>query len=58
MFEVKFQGHTGGWASKAGGGGTRPPVEKSAGDVPPEMKIFHELFLTRIKILHFSTFSK
>ena len=31
---------------KSGGdGGTRPPVEKSAGDVPPEMRIFHELFL-------------
>ena len=42
-----------------GDGGTRTPVEKSAGDVPPEMRLFSlSFFLTRTKILHFPTFSK
>ena len=39
------------WASKAGGGtgGRVPlPVEKSAGDIPPEIIIFQYLFLKYI----------
>ena len=41
------------------GTGMRPPVEKSAGDVPPEIVIFQCLFFsTRIKFLHFPTISK
>ena len=33
------------WAPKAGGrGGRVPPVEKSAGDVPPEIRVFQKLF--------------
>ena len=41
------------------GGRVPPPVEKSAGDVPPEQRIFqYFLFLERINFLHFEAFSK
>ena len=46
--------------SGGGTGDASPVVEKSAGDVPPEMMIFTIFFLTYLdevyKILHFPTF--
>ena len=44
------------WALKAGGEGTHPPVEKSAGDVLQNEDISVFFVLTRIEILHFSLF--
>ena len=47
---------------ESGGGGrgdTSPAVEKSAGDVPPEMMILqHLFFLTQMKMFAFSTILK
>ena len=47
---------------ESGGGGrgnASPAVEKSAGDVPPEIVIFQYLFFLRhLQILYFPTFSK
>ena len=45
------------WASKAGGGG-RSKVEKSAGDVPPEIMIFQHLFYDTYENFAFSTIFK
>ena len=41
-------------------GGAPPPCSQSRNqvDVTPEMRVFHSLFLKRIKILHFPAFSK
>ena len=42
-----------------GRGDASPAVERSAGDVPPEIMILQYLFFsTYVKILHFPTFSK
>ena len=47
------------WAPKGGTGNASCTVEKSAGQVSPRNEDISEtFFLTRFKMLHFSTFAK
>ena len=43
---------------KRGDGDASPAVEKSAGDIPPEIMIFQQLFSRHIKFLNNPTLSK